>query len=121
MAACVGIDFGVIVNSANAEQDRLELLKNAIHSVRSPASTIWDLAETILATKQNALDEQTWTDVIQIRESAQLVLATIDAIAMLLRVEILPLQLTAMDLSSVVEEAIHRFESSHNTNGQCIS
>ena len=106
---------------ANTEEDQLNLLKNAIHAVRSPASSIWDLADTILATKRETLDEQTRADMDQIRESAQQVLASVDALTMLMRVEILQAPTVAIELTSAIEEAIRRFETSQRPNEQSIN
>ncbi len=120
MAACVGIDSGVIVNSAIAAEDQLDLLKNAIHAVRSPASSIWDLADTVLATKQETLDEQTRTDIAQIQDLARQVLAAADAMAMLMRVEIVEPSLVSVEIADVVGEAIRRYDASHGVNRKTV-
>src|SRR5689334_5731842 len=96
------------------------MLKSAVHAFRSPASGIWDLVDTILATKQETLDEQTCTDIAQIQDLAQQLLAAADAMAMLMRVEIVESTLVSVDLADVVAEATRRYDTSQGANGQTV-
>jgi K+-sensing histidine kinase KdpD len=108
------------LKSPNKEKDQLELFKNAIHAVRSPVSSIWDLADTVLATKQESLDKQTCADIVEIQRSAQNLLAMIDAIGMLIRIEIIQPSPVSMNLSGVVAEAIRRYDASQDANGRTV-
>ncbi len=86
--------------------DRLELLKSAVHELRTPASGIFDLADTILATTRRSLDEQTLADVSTIQGSAQRVLSLLDALVDLMTVEIVEPRRVELDLAPVIQEAM---------------
>jgi K+-sensing histidine kinase KdpD len=109
------------LNIANTESDPLDLLKGAVHAIRSPASSIWDLADTVVATKRETLDEQTRTDIAQIQDLAQQVLTTADAIAMLIRVEVVQPSLVSANLPDVVAEAVRRYNTTPNAVRQAVN
>lgn len=101
--------------------DRDELLQAVSHELRSPLSSIYTYADILLADEGIATNDQSRHDVQQIQVSAQRLLADMDAILELVRVEALILQPASIDLSVVVEEALENARHIAQEAGRPIS
>ncbi len=103
---------------ATSEINRVDLLKSAIHELRSPLAAIFDLTDTILATKSNILDEQTVADVTEIQSSAQRVLSVVDTVVELMRVEIADRRCVNTDVRLPIQEAVRRTKETFDSHNQ---
>ncbi len=103
-----------------SEINRVDLLKSAIHEVRSPLAAIFDLTDTILATKSHTLDEQTLTDVTEIQSSTEHILSVVDTLVKLMSVEIADRRCVNMDIALPIQEAVRRTKDTLDSRNQLL-
>jgi len=100
--------------------NRVELLKSAIHEVRSPLAGIYDLTEAILAAKSPGLNKQTMADFTEIHSSTQHILSVVDSLVALMMVEIADRRCVNMDIALPIKEAVRRAKETLDSRGQLV-
>ncbi len=101
--------------------DRMELFKRVVHQVRSPLSNIFDLADAMIATKKDLLDEQTLEDILAIQDSAQRSLSFFDAIVDLTSIEIMGPRGAHYGICVALDEATRQIKESLTARNQSLS
>jgi len=100
--------------------NRVELLKSAIHEVRSPLAGIYDLTEAILGAQSPDLNEKTMADFSEIHSSTQHILSVVDSLVALMMVEIADRRCVNMEIALPIKEAVRRTKETLDSRSQLL-